>query len=147
MPQKDKTSGVKAVIQQGTNCAILSKNSNNLTRLASWLLIRYLTSTENTTTFSMGTGYLPVRESAKNSDRFKSFLTTDDIFSGAAPKCLNAAYDELSYFYTDIAFSGSSIVRDTVDTMIQSIYCQNKDINAAMTDAYNELKDFNIRCE
>lgn len=147
MPQKDKTSGVKAVIQQGTNCAILSKNSNNLTRLASWLLIRYLTSTENTTTFSMGTGYLPVRESAKNSEKFQSFLNNIDLFSGATPKCLNAAYDELSYFYTDIAFSGSSIVRDTVDTMIQSIYCQNKDINLAMEYAYNELKDFNIRCE
>lgn len=148
VPQKDKTTGVKAAIQQGTNCAILSKNSNNLTRLASWLLIRYLTSKDNTTTFSMNTGYLPVRESAKNSSVFQNFLNnTDDIFAGAAPKCLNAAYDELSYFYTDVAFSGSSIVRDTVDTMIQSIYCQNKDINAAMTDAYNELKDFNIRCE
>ena len=69
------------------------------------------------------------------------------MFNPAVPRCLNAAYDELSYFYTDIAFSGSSIVRDTVDTMIQSIYCQNKDINAAMTDAYKELEDFNIRCE
>ena len=30
---------------------------------------------------------------------------------------------------------------------LKCVYCQNKDINAAMTDAYNELKDFNIRCE
>lgn len=146
VPQKEN--GVSSVIQQGTNCAILSKNSNNLTRLSAWLLIKYLTSTENTVTFSRNTGYLPVRESAKNSAEFTSFLANEnDPFDGNAAKCLNAAYAQLNSFYTDVAFSGSSIVRDEVDKMIQSVYCYNKSIIEAMDTAYTALKDFNINCE
>lgn len=138
---------VQAVIQQGTNAAILSKNSNNYTRLAAWLLIRYLTNTENTTTFSTETGYLPVRKSARNSAEFSSFLDNEnDLFVGNAAKAINAAYAQLDYFYTDPAFKGSSIIRDTVDTMIQSVYCNNKSIEDAIASAYKELKDksFNV---
>ena len=146
IPQRE--GGVKAAIQQGTNCAILTKNSNNLTRLSAWLLIRYLTSTENTTKFSMKTGYLPVRNSAKTSKVFTDFLAAEeDPFDGNAAKCLNAAYTEINYFYTDIAFTGSSIVRDKVDSMIQTLYCQNKTVDEVMTAAYNEIKTFGIKCE
>lgn len=139
---------VQAVIQQGTNAAILSKNSNNYTRMAAWLLIKYLTNTENTTTFSMATGYLPVRKSARDSESFKNFLANEnDPFDGNAAKAINAAYSQLDYFYTDPAFKGSSIIRDTVDTMVQSVYCNNKSIEDAIKTAYKELKDKSFTCE
>ena len=96
----------------------------------------------------MKTGYLPVRNSAKTSKVFTDFLAAeDDPFDGNAAKCLNAAYTEINYFYTDIAFTGSSIVRDKVDSMIQTLYCQNKTIDEVMTAAYNEIKTFGIKCE
>ncbi len=149
IPQRSyDANDVQAVIQQGTNAAILSKNSNNYTRLAAWLLIKYLTNTENTTTFSQKTGYLPVRKSARNSAEFNQFLSNEkDPFDGNAAKAINAAYSQLDYFYTDPAFSGSSIVRDTVDTMIQSVYCNNKSIADAISAAYKELKDKDFNCE
>lgn len=149
IPQKSyDENAVQSVIQQGTNAAILTKNSNNLTRLASWLLIRYLTSTDVTAKFSMATGYLPVRESAVDSEEFQEFLKdADSIFGGATAKAINSAYDQNDYFYTDVAFPKSSIVRDECDTMIQSIYCNNKDINKAMEDAYKRLKDYKIACD
>ena len=76
IPQRsyDENEAIQAAIQQGTNCTILSKNSNNLTRLAAWLLIRYMTSTESTTFFSKSTGYLPVRQSAIDTDEYQRFL-------------------------------------------------------------------------
>ena len=149
IPQKSyDENAVQSVIQQGTNAAILTKNSNNLTRLASWLLIRYLTSTDVTAKFSMATGYLPVRESAVDSEEFQEFLKdADSIFGGATAKAINSAYDQNDYFYTDVAFPKSSIVRDECDTMIQSIYCNNKAINKAMEDAYKRLKDYKIACD
>ncbi len=139
---------VQAVIQQGTNAAILSKNSNNYTRLSAWLLIKYLTNKENTTKFSKETGYLPVRKSAVESDEFQTFLSQEDsIFHGSTAKAINAANSQTNYFYTDPAFSGSSIIRDTVDTMIQSVYCNKKSIDDAISSAYKELKDKDFKCE
>ena len=145
-PQKsyDNTS-VQSVIQQGTNAGILSKNSNNLTRLAAWLLINYLSSPEVTTTFSINTGYLPVRESAKTSDTYVSFLADEqNPFTGNVAKTVNAAFAQQSYMFTDPAFSGSSAVRDKVDTMIIAIYCNDKDITAAIKTAYAELDRLGI---
>ncbi len=149
IPQRSyENDAVKAVIQQGTNAAILSKNSNNYTRLAAWLLIKYLTNTENTSTFSQNTGYLPVRKSARDSAEYQAFLSNEnDPFVGNAAKAINAAYAQLDYFYTDPAFSGSSIIRDTVDTMIQSVYCNGKTIEEAITTAYKDLRDKDFKCE
>ena len=46
--------------------------------------------------------------------------------------------------FTDPAFSGSSAVRDKVDTMIIAIYCNDKDITAAIETAYAELDRLGI---
>lgn len=145
-PQRSyEDSEVKAVIQQGTNAGILSKNSNNLTRLAAWLLINYLTSTDVTTRFSINTGYLPVRESAKTSETFTSFLADENNpFTGNVAKTVNAAFAQQSFMFTDPAFSGSSAVRDKVDTMIIAIYCNDKSVKDAFETAYTELKRLGI---
>ncbi len=144
MPQKEGSEN-KAVIQQGTNAAILTKNSNNKTRLAAWLLIKYLTSTENTAKFSKATGYLPVRQSAINLPSYQSFLAdTGSVFHGEVAKCINAAYEQQSYLYTDPAFSGSSIVRDKVDVMMLDIYVQDKTIDKAFENAYAALKKLRL---
>lgn len=148
IPQKSYDNGVQAVIQQGTNATILTKNSNNYTRLAAWLLIRHLTSTNVTARFSMNTGYLPVRNSARQTTDFKDFIAdTNSIFGGATAQAVVAADAQANYFYTDPAFSGSSIVRDVVDTMVQTIYCQGKEVGAAMESAYSKLRDYRLTCE
>ena len=146
-PQKSyDENSVQAVIQQGTNAGILSKNSNNLTRLAAWLLINYLTSTNVTERFSINTGYLPVRESAKASASYKAFMSDENNpFTGNVAKTVNAAFAQQSYMYTDPAFSGSSAVRDKIDTMIIAIYCNDKSVRAAIETAYTELQSLGIK--
>ena len=146
-PQKsyDNTS-IQAVIQQGTNAAILSANSNNKTRLAAWLLIKYLSNSENTAKFSMGTGYLPVRESALTSDKYVAFKNdVNNPYKGNVAKTVNAAEEQKEYTYVDFAFSGSSIVRDKVDVMIVSIYCNDRPITTAMETAYSELQKLRVQ--
>lgn len=157
VPQRsyDGTS-VNAVIQQGTNAAILSKNSNNLTRLSAWLLIKYLTSTEVTTRFSKQTGYMPVRKSAVESEEYQNFLALADndadktsldyVRYGTVAKAINAATIENKYFFTDPAFKGSSIIRDKLTTLIKSIYVTGLTIDEAYETVYNGLKKDGFEC-
>lgn len=161
VPQRSYTTegenaSVQAVIQQGTNAAILSKNSNNITRLVAWLLIRYMTSTENTTNFSMETGYMPVRESAVNSQTYQNFLalanglTEDNAYEyalyGTVAQAIYSANKERKYFYTDPAFKGSSSVRDLLEDIVQAIYVTGKTIDEVYKAAYGQLRNLNITC-
>lgn len=145
IPQKADSS-TKAVIQQGTNLAILTANSNNKTRLAAWLLIKYLTNTENTATFSRNTGYLPVRTSALESDSYQQFLANEnDPFEGYVAKAINAAFSQKDFFYTDPAFSGSSIVRDYTNTLVQDIFIYDKSFDSAIKSFYANLEQLDIK--
>lgn len=143
-PQKAGSEN-KAVIQQGTNAAILSKNSNNYTRLAAWLLIRHLTNAENTATFSRKTGYLPVRTSAFESNDYQDFMNTNDPFDLPVARAVTAGYNSRAYSYTDPAFSGSSIVRDEVGNLMVNVFSrESKTIEVAIQDSYRELKSLGL---
>lgn len=153
IPQKSyEANENQAVIQQGTNLAILTKNSNNKTRLASWLLIKYLTDTENTEWFSKETGYLPVRTSALESDTYQTFLagtenTYENMTTFMVARAINAAFSQKDYFYTDPAFSGSSICRDYLETLVKDMFIMDKSFKDAV-DAYNKsLKDLKLNVE
>jgi multiple sugar transport system substrate-binding protein len=106
VPQYDLDN--KSAVQQGPNIAIMS-NSTDAERLASWLLIRFLTNAENTAAWAMDTGYLPVRYSAFESDAYQEFLSNDDpvttdyYFALAA----QAAYRQIDYYDYDPAFAGA----------------------------------------
>lgn len=59
--------GSKSVVQQGPNICIFSNASSN-EKLFAWLLIKWLTTTENSARWAMDTGYLPVRQSSYTTD-------------------------------------------------------------------------------
>lgn len=149
IPQKGYgANDTNAVIQQGTNLAILSANSNNKTRLAAWMLIQYLTSTDITAKFSMNTGYLPVRKSAINSADYQSFLSDEsNVFYGQVAKAINAAYAQKDFFYTDPAFTGSSIVRDKTTSVVQDIFIYDKTFDQALKALYDELALLDIKTQ
>lgn len=151
-PQKAGSEN-KAVIQQGTNLAILKKGSTPAQRLLGWLLIKHLTDTDNQVAFSSQTGYIPVRKSARNSEDFQALLAAADpssidyIFNGAVAKGLIAALAEEEYFFTDTPFNGSSIVRDAVGVAMQDMYLYNKSYATAMETFYNTCAKSRITCK
>ncbi|WP_017414306.1 ABC transporter substrate-binding protein [Clostridium tunisiense] len=57
----------------GTNVAMFNTSTPEQ-KLAAWLYTKFLTNTENTSYFSMQTGYMPVRKSASESETYKAFL-------------------------------------------------------------------------
>lgn len=106
VPQYDTDN--KSVVQQGPNIAIMS-NSTDAERLASWLLISFLTEAENTAAWAMDTGYLPVRYSAFESEDYQTFLEIDDPLDSAYYYSLaaQAAYRQTDYYDYDPAFAGA----------------------------------------
>lgn len=154
VPQKEYGANANnAVIQQGTNLAILKKASDKYQMMASWLLIKYLSSAESQVYFSTETGYLPVRQSARETESFKKLLnchtwnfstlsTEDKMYysqNAEVSKGINSALAETNYYYTDPAFNGSSIVRDELETCVNDMYLFGKTFDQAMNAFYNTL--------
>lgn len=154
VPQKGYgETDTNSVIQQGTNLVILSKSSNVKQRVAAWLLMKYLTDSDNQVDFSSETGYLPVLKSSRNSDKFKELLASSDksnanyIYTGAVAKGLKVAIAESDYYYTDDAFNGSSIARDKLAIAVQDMFKNGKTYDQAMTAYYTALAGYSITCK
>ena len=130
----------RAVIQQGTNLAILSKSTDNYQRLAAFELIKFLTSASIQEKFSIQTGYLPVRNSVFESETYKAFLNEEgNMVAGA----IKAGKSQTEYLYTDTAFVGSSTVRRQVGLVVEDVFLSNKSIDEAIATAYEALPNFN----
>ena len=131
----DKTLGKPKVIQQGTNMSIVNRQpSGEVTaqmlkekRLASWLFLKYLISSEVQEQFSIATGYSPVRASVYERAVYKAFLAKADLNFDDQTTVVKGEYEEhlralavlaakkqTDAFYYDAPFVGSSATRNAV---------------------------------
>ena len=130
------------------NGTLNSESKENVLRVADngYLTEFTITNTENTATFSRNTGYLPVRTSALESDSYQQFLANEnDPFEGYVAKAINAAFSQKDFFYTDPAFTGSSIVRDYTNTLVQDIFIYDKSFDSAIKSFYANLEQLDIK--
>lgn len=127
----------KAAIQQGTNISLM-KTGTDQEQLASWLFLKFLINTENTTDWAMNTGYLPVRTSAYLSDTYQTFLNSPTANQLPISMAANAAYLQSGYMFYDPAFIGSSRARTQVGLALERIMLGDGDIAAALQEAYTE---------
>lgn len=133
---------VKYVIQQGTNVAILDQGDENK-ELACWLLIKFLLEPENTAKFAMATGgYLPVRQSAYDTEEYKKFLTEPDEnnvhFSSVANTALNYLNNGYTFFVDD-AFVGSAKIREEVGSVFDSVVVVGENADTRIQKAIDTL--------
>src|SRR5699024_3957244 len=87
--------------------------------VASWLFIKYLTTTvEFQAEFSMASGYVPVIKSVAENEIYADFLANADggdyISALSAKVCL----EQEEAYYTSPAFNGSSTARDQVGALL-----------------------------
>lgn len=130
----------KAVIQQGTNITLMA-NTTDEERLAAWLLIKHLTSTEVTVDWSMNSGYLPVRKSAYESEDYQDFLQNPEEDLKYISETARAAYRQTEYMFFDPAFSTSAAVRDQADAAMQTIvYNKDKNVLEILQEAVAALE-------
>ena len=133
--------GIGSVMQQGPNVAIMADTSD-AERLASWLLIKHLTSAEATAQWAIDTGYLPVRYSAYESDLFQNFLNDPDPDYIYESMTANAAYSQVDLFRYDAAFANrvtSSDVRDEAGLALESIFAKTRSVAEAIQNMIDQL--------
>lgn len=144
VPYKDEKH--KQVIQQGTNVAMLSNNSDE-ERLASWLFMKYLTSAEINAEFALAAGYYPVRKSGTASQIYQDFLHSEPETPAAASTIGAAKVNAEIYLtshesYFSPAFIGSSEVRNVVGTIMPAVTVTGQSVDDVFADVISQLPNY-----
>lgn len=114
----------------GTNINMFSTDENQ--QKATWEYMKFLTSTEATTKWAMDTGYLPVRQSALDSDTYQEFMATDPTAT--------ACYAQSDAFFSSPTFDGSYDIQSAVNTTLEEVILAKDDAQTALdslVDAIN----------
>lgn len=128
-PQRaNATEDEKQVIQQGTNVTLF-KCEDAQEELFGWLFIKFLTNYESSLEWTLNTGYFPIRQDVANSDEYKEYVSqmikdesgeTHYQYDAQKEAC-KVALTQSDYFYTSVAFPGSSKARTEAELIIQEI--------------------------
>lgn len=123
---------VQAANQAGTNIVMFAKDEN--VQNAAWEYMKFMTSTEATTEWAMKTGYLPIRQSAFESEEYQKFMEEDVT----AP----AAYAQSEHLFRQEAFEGSYDVMSAMNTKLEELILDEADPETAQKElvaAINEI--------
>lgn len=128
----------KSILQGPSVC--IFKNDDPYEVLASWLLVKYLT-TEDAfqCRYSEGSGYMPVTKSAYENDLYQEFLAEDNLMARAAKTCNQMVDDDA--FYVSDAFFGSSYARQRTDILMKTVLTGG-DIKEALDKAVKACNDY-----
>ena len=118
IPQVSETN--KKVISQGPSLCVFKKaNSNPQEVVASWLFVKYLTTTvEFQAEFSMASGYVPVIKSVSENETYKEFIDGANGGTNIAALSAKVCLEQEEAYYTSPAFNGSSTARDQVGALL-----------------------------
>lgn len=110
----------------GTNVTVYDVGTEK-EKEASWLYLKFLTSTENTAYFAAQTGYIPVRKSAQNDPVFAEVLKEKPI-------------KQLCFDCMDRGFQGTRNIGginalDALGDQLDLVFSGEKDIDTALKDA------------
>ena len=145
VPQKDLDNG--QVIQQGTNVSLFKCSPDE--ELAGWLWLKHMVSYESALTWALETSYLPIRKDVLNSYEFechilgKVILDDGTVIAGVqslAAKAKQASLLQQDWYFTNIAFNGSSKARDKAETLVQLMLYGGKTVDQAYEEIYKSLK-------
>ncbi|MCR5309070.1 MAG: extracellular solute-binding protein [Bacilli bacterium] len=141
IPQMSATN--KKVISQGPSVCIFKK-SNPQEVVASWLLVKYLTtSVQYQAEFGKASGYVPVLKSVASDPTYSSFIANADLGNDyatalAAKVCL----EQEDAYYTSPAFNGSSMARDQIGKALTKILpkpnTDDGDLNAFINEVFDD---------
>jgi len=140
VPYDSQNPSSRAVIQQGTNISLTNRGTADQ-KLASWLFLKYLTSTNVQADFGIATGYTPVRLSAIQTAEYQEFLQTADTVLGDSASAMSltatqykdlaerklvamgarVAAQQTAFSFYDEAFIGSSKAREEVGNAFERV--------------------------
>ena len=116
------------VIQQGSNMFMLDNGDEE--NAATFVFMNWLTQTEQTLYWSMNSGYLPVRESARETDEWKAYIA-DGV---GKPTTKSVGIGQASNYTFDPIFANSYSVRKAVEQAVMDVI-NGIDIEEAISTA------------
>lgn len=140
-PQKDLTDG--QVIQQGTNVSLFKCNDKQ-EQLAGWLWLKYMVSYQSALTWALETSYFPIRYDVLNSNEYQDHIKGiqrdkegNEVGRNLtlSAKAKAAGLDQKDWFYTNVAFFGSSVARDEAEALVRAVLYGDTTIDAAYANA------------
>ena len=143
-PQKDLENA--QVIQQGTNVSLF-KCANPQEELAGWLFMKFLTNFESALAWCTGTAYFPIRKDVLNSTEYAEHISGIIVDEEGnmienpttAQLAQKVGLTQQGWFYSNVAFKGSSAARDNAELIVNAILYGNKTIDQAYQEAMNDL--------
>ena len=137
IPQLDASKA--KVISQGPSLCIFNK-SNPQEVLASWLFVKYLTTTvEFQAEFGMASGYVPVLKSVGAHPVYSAFIEKADGGDNIAALSAKVCLAQESAYYTSPAFNGSSEARDQVGALMSKcLAIKSGDVDAQIAAAFED---------
>lgn len=133
----------KAVVSQGPSiCFFNSKgnNSSNAQLRAAWQFYKFISSAENSTLYSISTGYQPVRTSSYETETYKQFAADTTSLMNKVAKASSGMLD--SYFNSPV-FVGSAKARSEVGSLVTAVLVNSKTVDQAFTDALSNCVNSN----
>ena len=128
----------KKVISQGPSVCIFKK-SNPQEVIASWLFVKYLTTTiEFQAEFSMASGYVPVLKSVAANPVYADFLAKADGGNYISALSAKVCLEQADAYYTSPAFNGSSEARDQVGDLLCACLTGAGDADAVIEEAFEK---------
>lgn len=120
-----------AAYMAGTNLMMFAKDTNE--QKAAWEYMKFLTSTESTTTWAIATGYLPVRTSAFESEEYQAFMEENPAAA--------AAYAQSDVFFYAPTFDASNDLRTGMNTATEEVMLELKDSEMDAETVLGKLVD------
>ena len=130
------------VISQGPSVCIF-KNEDPQKVLASWLLVKYLTTNiPFQAQFATTSGYVPVlkQDVMLTNATYADLLSKADGGDHIAALSQKVCMGQTAAYYTSPAFPGSSKARDEVGLLMQAVFSGSKSLDAAFEDAIDECE-------
>jgi len=122
------TKDVKQAVPTGGGNLYIFKGIPEENKKAAWIFVKWMSQPEISARWSIGTGYIPVRADAFETDSLKKYAET-------FPYIL-VARDQLDYAYSEMAFHNNSQIREVVLTNLQDIL----DEKISIDDGLNKLQ-------
>jgi len=128
----------RKVISQGPSVCIFKK-SNPQEVIASWLFVKYLTTTvEFQAEFSMASGYVPVLKSVSENPVYADFLAKADGGNYVSALSAKVCLEQADAYYTSPAFNGSSEARDQVGDLLCACLTGAGDADEVIEEAFEK---------
>lgn len=121
-----------AVVSQGPSICMFN-SATKAQRTAAWLFYKHLSTAENSTYYSVSTGYQPVRLSSYETETYKKFSSAQN--ASLFNKVAKVSSELLDSYFVSPVFVGSANARNQVGSLLTAVLNGSRTVDSAFNEA------------